>query len=202
MEGTKMNNFNFQLNEDVYIKARKTVGRIYEVQQLKNCKGCANTCNNCQEAKDTRWVQLLVGPNTLVQGFIYDIEPVASTIYKVGDKVMSLLGGGFVGRVTAIEHDTNRVVCMSLKNPHDRTRYAYALDEIVAYAPIEFKLGQKFRINDKQQIIIMGTTDNKSDRCNIYNAQTLKIMFTNVLMVNDINTLSEKYNIKKLEVLD
>lgn len=197
-----MNNFNFQLNEDVFIKARKTVGRIYEVQELKNCKDCANSCNNCQERIDKRWVQLLVGPNTLVQGYIYDIEPIASKVYKIGDKVMSLLGGGFIGEVTGFEHQTNRVYCKSLKSSSDRTRYAYALDEITAYTPIEFKLGQKFRINDKQQIIIMGSHSGKETMCNIYNAQTFKLMFSNVERTCNFQDLVDKYNIKKLEALD
>ena len=193
---------NINVNEDVFVKVRNVIGRVYAVPGIEDCNCCPKSCKDCN-IKPARVQVYVGGSNTLIDCMIVDIEPVASTVYKIGDKVTSTLGGGFVGTVTGFEHDTNRVICKSDKDSsNNRTRYAYGVTEIKPYEVIRFKLGDKFRINDKQQIIIMGGQNAQSEYCNIYNYQTNKLMWSNVQLTNTVEVLNSKYNIHKMERIE
>lgn len=51
-------------------------------------------------------------------------------VYNIGDSVRSF-ADDFHGRVTAIEEETNRVICQSYEREQsDRARFAYKPDEI------------------------------------------------------------------------
>lgn len=190
---------NITINQTVFIKARKTAGQVYDLPSMENCQNCPNSCQHCSNGGQK--IQVYVaGPNTLVLCKLVDIEPLITDVFKIGDKVMSTLGGGFTGKVTGFELETNSAICKSDKETgRGRGRWAYNLGEIVPYQLITFNLGDKFRINDKQQIVIMGAQNAKSDYCNIYNAQTNKLMWANVPMINAVQSLNDKYNIMKLE---
>lgn len=60
-----------------------------------------------------------------------EVEPLVSKLFKVGDKVRSR--HWFRGRVTALEEESNRVICVSDYNDvhtGERTRWAYKPHEL------------------------------------------------------------------------
>lgn len=63
------------------------------------------------------------------------VSPAAEKRFKVGDLVHSRFGR-FVGKVTAIESSTNRVICQSLLSAQDRRRFAYLPEELILVTDI------------------------------------------------------------------
>jgi len=84
-----------------------------------------------------------------------DIVLAADELYKVGDMVVSKLGGGFKGYVTGFEYETNLVICKSAKT-ENRCRYAYTLEEIEPYVEeYYFYQNKKYLINGKFTIRVI-----------------------------------------------
>lgn len=83
----------------------------------------------------------------------------ANEMFEIGDTVNSIYGN-FHGRVTGFEPETNRVVCVSLKDRSirwetgDRRRYAYKPHELtVVPTTIEFVPGNKYVIEDGVELL-------------------------------------------------
>jgi hypothetical protein len=82
-----------------------------------------------------------------------DIEPICDEVFKVGDKIESILGGGFTGEVTGFELEVNRVISKSDKSSTSRTRWSYGIQEVQAfrkeytfYLNAEYKVNHSFKV--------------------------------------------------------
>lgn len=85
-----------------------------------------------------------------------DVEMIACNVFDVGDKVQStLIAGGAKFEVTGFEERTNRVICLSLhKQPEDRFRYAYKVEELRAiYSDVFIEIGQKYVLNNRHAVV-------------------------------------------------
>ncbi|MEG1636113.1 MAG: hypothetical protein RR324_01240 [Cellulosilyticaceae bacterium] len=71
--------------------------------------------------------------NTMSKGVnLRQLSAYKTESLQIGDKVRSILGGGFTGEVAGYECETGRIICTSDKNhePNSRIRYSYDINEI------------------------------------------------------------------------
>lgn len=118
----------------VYVTTRRAAGMVYDKL------ACANKVE-----------VLLTKENTVLQCADYELEPSCTTLYNIGDSVVSRLGGGFQGIVTGYEIATNRVICMSVAyigKPRERGLWACACEELCKVAQhFLFRLNFSYCIN-------------------------------------------------------
>lgn len=119
------------------------------------------------------------------------IEPIASEVFKIGDKVEAIYPGncGFRGEVVAFESSTNRVICKSYNvNTKDRSRYAYKVGELSISQNITFEPGRTYLINDKHEVLAV-----KANRETV----TLISLRDMAIVYSSINTTLNKQTAKQ-----
>ena len=134
-------------------------------------------------------------------------EPICSNIFKIGDKIESLLSSGknsFKGTVTGFEVTANRVVCISDKIDNyeeNRTRYAYKVSEIKKYDADEwyFNTGKKYKLNGNQVVIV--ALNAKRENSVMLITEDFTVLHTDVPKVTKKSVLENYYGISSIEYL-
>lgn len=110
-----------------------------------------------------------------------ECQPVVTTLFSLGDSIVSKIGGqsSLKGKVVGFETSTNRIICMSDKirsYSDDRTRYAYSIEQVEKYDPniVKFKKGDHYNLNGNAFL------------CLSKDAQTVSFVRNNVIAYSGI----------------
>ncbi|MNB67566.1 hypothetical protein D3C75_140540 [compost metagenome] len=93
---------------------------------------------------------------------ITDLQDICTDLFPLGTRIRSTLGdnieNALIGSVVGHELATNRVIVVSDKitsYKDQRTRYSYAITELVEYKPLQydFQPGKKYIINSNEAVL-------------------------------------------------